>query len=63
VRGVECKRDWNTEEGYLANLNEEISAVTQMPAGQTLDESQSLDSLTGAEAETRSNQWFRSANN
>jgi hypothetical protein len=38
-RGVECKRDWNTEEGYLPNLNDEISALTQLPAGQLLDES------------------------
>ena len=61
-RGVECKRDWNTEEGYLPNLNEEMSAVTQLLVGQMLDESLWLG-LMGAEAETRSSRWFRSANN
>ena len=50
-------------EGYLPNLNEEISAVTQLPAGQMLDESQWLGLLMGAEAETRSSRWFRFENN
>jgi len=44
-------------------LNEEISAVIQLPAGQMLDESQWLGSLTDAEAVIRSNQSFHSANN
>ena len=63
VRGVECKRGWNTEEGYLPNLNEEISAMTQLPAGQMLDESQWLGSLMGAEVEIQSNQWVHFVNN
>ena len=63
MRGVECKRDWNTEEGYLPSLNEEISAVIQLTVGQMTDESLWLGSLTGAEAEFRSNLWFHSANN
>ena len=50
-------------EGYLPNLDEEISMVTQLPAGQMLDESQWLGSQTGAEAETRSSRWFRSESN
>jgi hypothetical protein len=49
-RGVEYRRDWNREEGYLPNLNEEISAVTQLSVGQMLDESLWLGLLMGAEA-------------
>ena len=56
VRRVECKRDWNTEERYLPNLNEEICAVNQLWVGQMLDESLWPGSLMGAEAETRANQ-------
>jgi hypothetical protein len=62
-RDVEYKRDWNTVEGYLPNLNEVIRTATQLTAGQMLDESQWLGSQTGAEAETRSSRWFRSASN
>src|SRR6266446_9940579 len=62
-RGVECKRDSNTEEGYLPNLNEEISAVTRLMVGQMMDESRWLGLLTVAEAAIRSNQCFHSANN
>ena len=62
-RGVECKRDWNTEEGYLPNLNEEINAVNQLGVGQMLDESLRVGSLTDAEVATRSNRWFHSASN
>jgi len=62
-RGVEYKRDWNTEEGYLPNLNEEISAGTRLPVGQLLDGSLWLGLMMGAAVATRSNQWFRPANN
>ncbi|HZE72681.1 MAG TPA: hypothetical protein VE135_24485 [Pyrinomonadaceae bacterium] len=37
--------------------------MTQLTAGEMLDESLWLGLLTGAEAETRSSRWFRSANN
>ncbi len=49
------------EEDYLPSLNESISAVVQLAVGQ-MDESRWVG-LLGAEAEIRSNQWFRSANN
>jgi hypothetical protein len=51
------------EEGYLPNLNEEITAVTRLRVGQMLDESRWPGSLMDAEAATRSNQWCHSANN
>ena len=63
VRGVECKRDWNTEEDCLPSVKKEIGAVTRLLVGQMLDESRWLDSLTGAKVATRSNQWLHSANN
>jgi len=56
-------RDWNTEEGHLPNLNDEISALTQPPIGQILDESLWSALMMGAEAETRANLWFHSGNN
>ena len=62
-RGVEYKRDWNTMEGYVSSLNEEISAMAQPPVGKMLDESLWPGSLMGAEAESRANQSFHSANN
>jgi len=60
-RGVECKRDWNKEEGYLPSLNEPISAVTQLTAGPMLDESRSFGSLKAVEVATQLNQWFHFA--
>ena len=52
-RGVECKRDWNTKEGYVPNLKKQITAVGQLTVGQMMDESLRLGLLTGAEAETQ----------
>jgi hypothetical protein len=37
-RDVECKRDWNMEGGYLATLNEAISAEKKLGVGQMTDE-------------------------
>ena len=50
-------------EGYVPSLNEEISAMAQLPVGKMLDESLWPGSLMGAEAESRANQSFHSANN
>ena len=63
VRRVECKRDWNTEEGYLPSLNKEISAVNQLAVWQLMDESKGIGSLMGAEAGFRSNPWCHFADN
>jgi len=51
------------EEGYLPNLNEELNAVTQLPAAQRQGESLWLGSLMVAEVAIRSSRWFHSANN
>jgi hypothetical protein len=56
-------RDWNTEEVYLPSLNDWISGTYQPGVGQLIDESKWLGLLMGAEAETRTTRWFRSANN
>jgi hypothetical protein len=60
-RDVECKRGWNTEEGYLPNLKKEKSAELQQTAVQ-MDESLPLGLLMVAEPATQSIR-FHSANN
>ena len=61
-RGVECKQDWSTEEGYLPSLKKQISAVDQLTVEQK-DESLWLGWLLGAEVEFRLNRWSQAANN
>ena len=62
-RGVEYKRDWNTEEDYEPSLHEGISALTQPAVEQKMDKSRWPGLSMGAEAEIRLNQWFLPANN
>src|SRR5205814_3352004 len=52
-RGAECKQDWNTEEGCLPSLNEQISATSPPAVGKLMDESPWLGLLMVAEAEIR----------
>jgi len=47
----------------VPNSGNEIFAVAQLTVGHTINESLRLGSLIDAEAETRSNLWFRFANN
>ena len=50
-------------EGYVPSLNKGISAGAQLAVVQMRDESLWPGSLMGAEAGTRANQSFHSANN
>ena len=50
------------QEDYAPNSGHEIFAVAQLMLGQMMNESVEPGSLIDAAAETRLNQWFRSAN-